>query len=442
MIASFSTWQHALASVPVLVKVLGSLALILAFNSLTRRLFLSIAAGTLLLAVWSGHSASAMLHIGGTRLLSAGNLSLLVIVFQVIWLSLQMSRTGLMTELVGAVRARISRRRAIAVLPAIIGMLPMPGGAIFSAPLVADCDPQSSLSPLLKTRINYWFRHIWEYWWPLYPGVLLAIEITGLEIWQFILIELPLTLLAVGCGVFFLLRKIDDGAETDEAGRVQKDRPGASLFRLTSPITVVVCIYALMRVAWPAAAALNRYLPMMVGLAAGSLLLQIERPLPAAVWKQIFSARKTVVMAALVAAVRVYGAFIEAQLPTGELLVSVMRDELASWHMPVLAVIVVIPFVSGLATGLAVGFVGASFPIVISLLGESPSLSDLVPVTVLAYGCGYVGMILSPVHICLIVSNEHFRTQVLHSLRGLLKPAAALLAGVLLYYFVLQWVFR
>jgi len=101
-----------------------------------------------------------------------------------------------------------------------------------------------------------------------------------------------------------------------------------------------------------------------------------------------------------------------------------------------------IPFVSGLATGLAVGFVGASFPIVFSLLGESPSTGAVLSMTVLAYSFGYMGMILSPVHICLIVSNRHFRTQVQHSIGGLLKPALSVLLGVMLYALLLHRLFN
>ena len=41
---------------PYLLRVIGSLAAILIVNHLTRRLALSMVFGTLLLAVWCGHS--------------------------------------------------------------------------------------------------------------------------------------------------------------------------------------------------------------------------------------------------------------------------------------------------------------------------------------------------------------------------------------------------
>ena len=119
-----------------------------------------------------------------------------------------MSISGNMKEMVENVRSMISKRFSMAILPAIIGFLPMPGGAIFSAPLLDDCDSDNEVKPILKTKINYWFRHIWEYWWPLYPGVLLAVDITGLPVLTFMMLQLPLSLLSILAGYLFLLRNI------------------------------------------------------------------------------------------------------------------------------------------------------------------------------------------------------------------------------------------
>jgi len=129
-------------------------------------------------------------------------------IFQVMWLSSQMDRSGVMKELVVAIRERVSHRMSMAVLPAVIGLLPMPGGAIFSAPLVDSCDSEKNISPDLKTQINFWFRHVWEYWWPLYPGILLTVEICRVSLWQIMLIQFPITLFTIAVGYFWFLRRV------------------------------------------------------------------------------------------------------------------------------------------------------------------------------------------------------------------------------------------
>ncbi|MFP4522582.1 MAG: DUF401 family protein, partial [Fibrobacterota bacterium] len=149
-------------SVPYVLRVLVSLGVILAVNKYSGKLALSVLCGTLLLAFWVGHPLSSALSVAGERAFSADSLFLMIVIFQVIWLSGQMAATGSMRDLVSEVRKLIPEKYSMAVLPALIGLLPMPGGAVFSAPLVDSCDEEKTVSPLLKTKINYWFRHVWD----------------------------------------------------------------------------------------------------------------------------------------------------------------------------------------------------------------------------------------------------------------------------------------
>jgi hypothetical protein len=114
-----------------------------------------------------------------------------------------------------------------------------------------------------------------------------------------------------------------------------------------------------------------------------------------------------------------------------------VRAELDAFNIPAAVLVVLIPFISGLTTGITVGFIGASFPVVLSLAG--PDTGDLFSIIVLGYGSGFIGMMLSPIHICLIVTNEYFKTSLPGSLRGLLKPAALLFVGVAAYSCLWKW---
>ncbi|HON78439.1 MAG TPA: DUF401 family protein [Spirochaetota bacterium] len=418
-------------AMPFLVKVLLSLGIILVLNRVTGRLYLAVAGGTVILALISGHGPASMGHIVFGKGLSPNTLFLMFIIFQVIWLSRQMSDTGVMKDLVDSVNRAVSRRTSMAVLPAVIGLLPMPGGALFSAPLIDACDTENNIDPLTKTEINYWFRHIWEYWWPLYPGVLLAVDLTGLPMLEFIAIQFPLTILSVGAGAFFILRKVE---HVRNHGSGKSDALRDTL-RHIAPIIIIIASYGLIRAFIPAAAALNKYLPMIAGIALAQVYLQIRRPLPGAVWKNVLLSGKTLQLAVLVFLILIYGAFISAPLPDGSLIMDHMRGELSSWGIPVIFVIMLIPFISGITTGIAVGFVGASFPIVVSLSGGD--ISQLV----LAYGCGYMGMILSPVHVCLVVTAEHFGTDVGTTLRKILYPASAVMAGTVLLHLLYRVMF-
>ncbi|MCD6276958.1 DUF401 family protein, partial [candidate division WOR-3 bacterium] len=99
-----------------------------------------------------------------------------------------------------------SRLLQYIVPPALIGLLPMPGGALVSAPMVEETDTEKNLTPEQKTYINFWYRHIWEYFWPLYPGLVVAASIMNVEIRELSLNQWLFTPLAIFTGIPFMLR--------------------------------------------------------------------------------------------------------------------------------------------------------------------------------------------------------------------------------------------
>lgn len=416
-------------TIPVLLKIAVSLASILMVNRLVKNLAISIASGALIIALWSGQNLPSIINIALERLISFDNGALMLLIALVIILSSQMSSTGTMKLLVSGLQERLSWKATLAALPAVIGLLPMPGGALFSAPLVDDADRERRLSGDEKTGINYWFRHIWEFTWPLYPGVLVAADIAGIEVWQIFLVGLPISAVSAGAGYLFILRPITK----DVPGRISREegREKSALLPVLAPILIVVLVYILLALFLPALSGISKYLPMISGLIIAIFYLQLRSPLAGGAWKQIIFNRRTLDMVLIVAVVRIYGAYIEAPNPDGIFLMEQLRLEMAGLGVPMVLLMMVIPFISGLTTGVSVGFVGASFPIVFSLLGQNPSTGALLSTMAIAYPFGFMGTMLSPVHVCLIVTNEHFKTNLFRSLAGLMRPALmVMIAGL------------
>ena len=423
-------------SAPALAKVLGTLALILILNGITRNLMAAIAAGALVLGLWSGQPLLEVGRIAWRRFSSLDNLLLMVVICQIIWLSSLMAKTGVMQDMVRSAGERVPHRMSFAALPAVIGLLPMPGGAMFSAPMVDSADRGGKLPSLLKTQTNYWFRHVWEYWWPLYPGVILTLDMTGLEIWQLIPAQLPVSMLAIVGGYLFLLRRIP---RNGQPGPVQREGDRSFLV-LAAPIITVIATYAAILIVLPAVKNISRYIPISAGLFLALFVLQLQRKAGRSIWTEVLLSRRTLYMTVLVAVIRIYGAMIEARLPGGMLLVEQMRGELAAIGLSEGLFILLIPLIAGLAVGINVGTIGASFPVVMTLLGTSPPMVLLLPTTVLAYAAGFMGQMLSPVHVCLVVSNQYFKTSLLHSLGRLILPALFVLGGAYGYSLLLRLV--
>ena len=261
-------------------SILAALGVIIVISRFNKNLIYAVIPAIFFLAFCNGFSLPEIGMISWHLVSSVNNICLMLVIFQIIWLSQQMKDTGIMKELVTVTQHSVSRKASMAILPALIGILPMPGGALFSAPLVDDCDTDRQCEPLLKTEINYWFRHIWEYWWPLYPGVLLVIDITGIETWRFILLMLPLTLVSLFVGYIFLLRKV----ENSPAGEHRFMLKNLLVFaKLMMPVIIIIAVSVIIRLFVPYLCGISKFLPIASGIFAAALFLQFKRPLKAAV---------------------------------------------------------------------------------------------------------------------------------------------------------------
>ena len=112
-----------------------------------------------------------------------------------------------------------------------------------------------------------------------------------------------------------------------------------------------------------------------------------------------------------------------------------IRTELMAYHIPMLLVIVIMPFLSGLITGIGIGFVGTSFPLIIPLFPVSP-LFDYLSHAALAYVFGFMGMMLSPVHLCFLVTKDYFKANFLESYRLILKPTLSLMVAAVVFFLI------
>lgn len=433
-------------SAPALVKILAALCVLLLVNRWTRSLIAAALAGSLTLGLWCGHGWSAqgaspgLPVIAQAYLLATDTWTLGLSVLLAVWLSTLMEDSGAMADLVGVVRGRCRRRTAMAVLPAVIGWLPMPGGANFSAPLVDACDEQRRVEPLTKAVVNYWFRHIWEYWWPLYPGVLLATKLSHLEAPLFMAIMAPFSLVAVITGWAFLLRRVPADDHDRPSSRATLSRDLRDFVTLMLPILVVVATYTVLRLSLPAwTTGQARYLPIILGITLAIVVVGIQRRISWPSWHKALLSGKTFQQVLLTFLLCGFGAVIETPSPDGRLLAEVLRGELAAWSIPPELIMAIIPFLIGLVTGICVAFVAAAFPIVLGLVGSEAGAREIMAATVLAYGSGYAGLLLSPVHFCLIQTNLHFKTTLGASLVRLGPACGVLMLAVIAWWAVLRW---
>ncbi len=431
---------ETITSLPAFVKVGFSFLGILLANRAGLHLGYSILLFSVILSLWTGTGPRGVV-LQLTDLARPENYLLTVIVLLLLFFTEALSKSGRMAKTVAALRDWLrSRRLILAGLPALVGLLPMPGGALFSAPLVASVDSEKELDENHKVAINYWFRHIWEYWWPLYPGVILAIRFSGLPVAVYFLVQMPFTLVAVLGGYLFILRKVK--RKQGEGAQAKTLHPAGALSAM-GPIALLVTLSVLGSALLPLAGiggTLASLLAMLAGLIASLLWIFTADPRSFGPSLVLFRDRNTWLMMILVVGIQLFSSVIKHPLDTaGATLVTLMRDELVGAGVPLLTVIMVIPFIAGLVTGVAFGFVGASFPIVFALIGNDPGPGTLAAATACAYSFGYMGMMISPMHVCFVVTGEYFRCSIYGTYRYLAGPVVLMLLAALLissFYYV------
>lgn len=416
-----------LFDLPVIVAIFMSLGLILVLDKFIRNLSLSILAGTFFLAFLSERSLKEFISIPLEKITDKENLMLYFLVWLMIFLSNQIKENNIMGNMTQGLKSRFSGKTLIASVPIIMGLIPMPGGALFSAPLVEACDVSGSLDNDSKAKINYWFRHVWEFWFPLFAAVIMAMQITHLKMWQMALVNLPLSICTVIGGWYFILRKLDMPSAKPE----KSDRK-PPLFRYLSPIAIIIIGSFILSFLFPALNSFSKFMSLILSLIASITVCQLWKPLGAAVWKKMLLAKNGRNMVFIVAIITVYSGFISVPLEDGRLIIDIMKQELSSVGIPGIILFAVLPFISGLATGIALGFVGTSFPITYSLLGTSPDLKWVLIMVVLGYGFGLIGTLLSPVHVCNVVTHKYFNTNLFKNTLSLIKPCGFVAAGAVI----------
>lgn len=421
---------------PYIARIIIVLFVIIIANRLSKNLIVSILSGTVVLAFFLGITIRSAAKISFIRITSLNTIMLCITVFLIIMFSVLMKETGIMDDLVENVKMWLPKKATMAVLPAIIGLLPMPGGAVFSAPMVESCDHDKSNDPALLSEINYWFRHIWEPWWPLYPGVLLAVEITGVPIFHFSISHLVLSVACILGGYLFLLKRVKS------ENSIHVFPTGNQIFeflKLVMPIFIVVIVFAVIKLLIPFIAEVSSYLPIIIGILFSQMIIVIyKKPEILSVINKSVT-KKNIGLIVLVLLISVYSEFLKIPLSDGMFLMEHVRNELLDFSIPIYAVVILLPFISGLSMGISIGLVGASFPVIAGIIPPDISLNAKMVYITLAWGAGYAGMILSPVHVCLIVSSSYFKSNMTASLVKIIPPALVVfITSVILAVFRLK----
>ena len=359
-----------------------SLAIILLLVISRRDLALGMGTATIVLAVFT-HSFGSF----GTALwdtMSDPSVLLLALVVGIIPLiGGVMEASGQMDRLV--TNLRIGIRPFLALGPGLLGMLPMPGGALLSAPLI---ERGASHAPAdIKAAANVWFRHALLLVYPLGPALIASAKIAKLEVYSVIPYLIPAFLLTLVLGYLFLLRRVS--GKLTQAGTF-------SLIGLMLPLLIILVApildLVLRRTTVLPYTEMGTVAGVFVSLSMGAIMGKIRLPqFGRIVWK----ARPWKYMLIVIAMFAFLNVFTTSGVP----------ERIGAMSLPPIVLCIVIGALLGSITGRIQAPMSIIIPIYITSYG-----SISAPAFAVTYFAVFLGYILTPIHPCISVSLEYFKT--------------------------------
>jgi integral membrane protein (TIGR00529 family) len=312
--------------------------------------------------------------------------------------------------MMSAVKAVFRNRKLVTVsMPLLIGLMPSVGGAYFSAPMVAETTVGINMSPEEKGFINYWFRHPWECILPLYPGILLASAISGVELHSLITVNLSYAVLILITGFIFAMRGFRGSIRTE-------GRPSMKGFLSFVPIFTVLMLVVVFQ--------LELHYALLAVVTALFLFYRYDLKSAFAAFKYGFSFDIIILILGVMF-------FKEAMENSGA--VKNLSQFFIKEGIPASPILFILPFITGLLTGITIGFVGSTFPLIISIAG-TPSAGIIS----FAFIAGFLGVLLSPLHVCLILTREYFKADLWGIYKFMIPGCIVISCGAVVQYLILK----
>jgi uncharacterized protein len=323
-------------------------------------------------------------------LVAPDTIGLVGAVYLVLVLAELMRRTRASDEMVQSLQALVpDSRLTLALMPLMIGLLPMIGGAMFSAPMVKEVGARLDVTPDRKTFINYWFRHAMEYVFPLYSSLLMIAALLGVSVFEFIRLSWPLTFAALASGVLWGLLGIRRAATGPLSEQGHADA-WWMLLRSTWPLVLVVLAVVALKLHMVAS---------LIGVIA--LFAAVKRVGPGQ-WLDVV--RRSLPLPTFAA---LFGVMIFKHVMEDAGAVTQIPQALSALGLPAMLVAFVVPMIAGLLTGTAAATLALSVPLVSPLLVGGPL--DEMTAGLWLFVAGFSGVLLSPLHLCLALTKEYFQ---------------------------------
>lgn len=319
----------------------------------------------------------------------------------VICLEIELRTSGTLSGMVQALQRLFSSAKVIlAIMPAFLGLLPSLGGARFSAPIVEEASKGLGLNEDEKAAINFWFRHPFEFSNPIIAGMIMACSIAQVSYGDFVVHTFWMSIVCILVGWLVLIHPIKANADLNITRENQDLHKNILDIALSlSPVFGTFLLVVLFKMNASIAMATMTTI-LFVVLKAMGRQVSLKEVVLGAFDKKMF--------------INVFSILYFIQLLTDTHVLQETVNAFRGVPMPIPVIIAAVSLVIGVLTGMSQAHVSIIMPIVAAI---DPGNLNLAAVAMIF---GVAGQMLTPTHMCLVVTLDFFEANIFKTLKPIL----------------------
>lgn len=308
-------------------------------------------------------------------------------VFMVSILGDLMKHYNILDEIVNTLLELIGdKKKILMIIPAMMGLLIIPGGALLSAPFINNLGEDMKLPPPRRAAINLVFRHIAMFVVPYSTSLLIvAAELPEINIFKLISMNLVFVASSVVLGYFLFLKNLKSEVNP------KKGSVSSNLLRIliyTSPIYLAIVINAI--------AGLPFYITL-IGSVFIVYLLGDKKNFVKVTFKSI--SWSTVLTVTIILFIKEIILNMEGLLGIFNIMFNTSNSILS---------MIIVFLISSFFFGYITGNITASLAIILPMISQANISGMLLYLyTYFAYGASFLGYFFSPLHLCQAFTLEH-----------------------------------
>jgi integral membrane protein (TIGR00529 family) len=373
--------------------------------------YMAIILASLIIGLTSGEPVTIIFRVFITTLSTFNTWNLVSAVALISVLGHVLKETGLMIMFVEGLSKILPSKIMMVIIPAVFGFLSIPGGALMSAPFIEPEAKRLGLESEAKTYYNVWFRHLLYWISPITSSTIMATMLSGFTINSWLRVQAPL---------FFVMLTIGFIASRGfiKTPRKNSGLVGLKMESMKGGLPIIVAVVLTL-------SGVPMWSSLLVGILVAMLLGRVNA-------KQGISMIKNGLRWDLILTI-ISMLYLRDIIETSGSIMKLFETVFKS-GIPLFVIAIVIPLFIGAISGSPAMGVGIAFPILLPLLGESNI--HLASIVFLGITSAYI---TSPLHLCLVLTNNYFKSDLNKVIRYLSPSSLALYIVGLLYHLFLYW---